>query len=438
MHANVTRDALARFARSVLAVRRAVSACDERFPLDFVACTREGNAAVLETAPRPTIRTIVASFVFTDLVGFSKGSAADQYAAKARLSSVLRRNLSALRESDYWIKDTGDGALIAFVSNPEHALYMALALAHEYPAGAGSGPSSSLLRTGLHLGTVKESVDVEARRNFIGDGINAAKRIMDFAQPGQIAASRSFFEAIGNLDAAYAALFQHLGAPDDKHGRAHELYALAASDTVLERLRADLAADSGSAAGESAVIDSSSAAKRPPAATASGNKRRTLMLASAAVTALVVAAFFVAMRGREPSPPTATSTPPPTPSGGAAADASPPKQSPKREEPPTPLPKAEAPSADSATAASKSAPEPGTPAAASSVEPVHNAAVTTPAKAKAAPEIKPRISAPPSASSESRGGTGSSSPRCTRILEKAALGEPLAPDEKRELANTCR
>jgi hypothetical protein len=392
---------------------------------------------VLETAPRPTIRTIVASFVFTDLVGFSKGSAADQYAAKARLSSVLRRNLAALRESDYWIKDTGDGALIAFVSNPEHALYMALALAHEYPAGAGSGPSSSL-RTGLHLGTVKESVDVEARRNFIGDGINAAKRIMDFAQPGQIAASRSFFEAIGNLDAAYAALFQHLGAPDDKHGRAHELYALAASDTVLERLRADLAADSGSAAGEGAVMDSSSAAKGPPAATASGSKRRTLMLASAAAAALVVAALFVAMRGREPSPPTAISTPPPSPSASGAADVSPSKPSPKREEPPAPTPKAEAPSAQSAGAASKSAPEPSTPAAASSVEPVQNAAVTAPAKAKAAPEVKPRVSAPPSASSESRGGTGSSSPRCTRILEKAALGEPLAPDEKRELANTCR
>jgi class 3 adenylate cyclase len=391
---------------------------------------------VLETAPRPTIRTIVASFVFTDLVGFSKGSAADQYAAKARLSSVLRRNLSPLRESDYWIKDTGDGALIAFVSNPEHALYMALALAHEYP-GAGSGPSSSL-RTGLHLGTVKESVDVEARRNFIGDGINAAKRIMDFAQPGQIAASRSFFEAIGNLDAAYAALFQHLGAPDDKHGRAHELYALAASDTVLERLRADLAADSGNAAGEGAVTDSSSGAKPSPAPTTSGNKHRTLMLASAAAIALVVAALFVAMRGREPSPTTAIPTPPSSPSAGSAADASPPKPSPKQDEPAAPPPKAEVPSTESASGAQKSAPEASTPAAAPSVEPVHNAPVTAPVKVKAAPEIKPKIAAPTSAPSETRGGIGSSSPRCTRILEKAALGEPLALDEKKELANTCR
>src|SRR5215470_7174642 len=198
----------------------------------------------IDTGPRATIRTIVASFLFTDLVGFSKGTAAEQYSAKAQLTALLRRDLAMLRESDYWIKDTGDGALIAFVSNPEHALYVALALGHDYGTASVDGSTaSSSLRTGLHLGTVKESTDLEGRRNFVGDGINAAKRIMDFAVPGQITASRSFFEAIANLDTAYGKLFEHLGAPDDKHGRTHELYAVSRSDTVLEKLKADLAAE---------------------------------------------------------------------------------------------------------------------------------------------------------------------------------------------------
>ena len=94
---------------------------------------------------------------------------------------------------------------------------------------------------GLHIGAVKEAIDLEARPNFVGDGINAAKRIMDFAAPGQITASRAYFEAVSWLDSAYAALFQHLGASDDKHGRAHELYAIAPSAAVLEKLRLDLA-----------------------------------------------------------------------------------------------------------------------------------------------------------------------------------------------------
>ena len=57
--------------------------------------------------------------------------------------------------------------------------------------------------------------------------MSAAKRIMDFAEPGQITASRAFFDAVASLDSAYAGLFRHVGAPDDKHGRAHELYAIA-------------------------------------------------------------------------------------------------------------------------------------------------------------------------------------------------------------------
>ena len=146
--------------------------------------TRE--SVVTETEPRSPTRTLVASFLFTDLVGFSIGSAAEQYAAKATLSAILRRNLAALREVDYRIKDTGDGALIAFVSNPEHALYMALAIAQDFGrAAADAGFPSNSLRTGLHLGSVKESIDLEARPNFVGDGINAAKRIMDFAAPGR-------------------------------------------------------------------------------------------------------------------------------------------------------------------------------------------------------------------------------------------------------------
>ena len=195
-----------------------------------------------ETERHPTSRALVASFLFTDLVGYSKGTAAEQYAAKATLSSVLRRNLATLPDVDYRIKDTGDGALIAFTSSPEHALYMALAIAEDFGQAAGAaGFPSNRLRTGLHLGSVKESTDLEARPNFVGDGINAAKRIMDFAEPGQITASRAFFEAVGSLDSAYADLFRHIGAPDDKHGRAHELYAVAPSASVLQQLKLDLA-----------------------------------------------------------------------------------------------------------------------------------------------------------------------------------------------------
>ena len=57
--------------------------------------------------PRPPIRAVLASFLFTDLVGFSKGTVSDQYAAKAALLRTLQDNLAALPQSDYRVKDTG-------------------------------------------------------------------------------------------------------------------------------------------------------------------------------------------------------------------------------------------------------------------------------------------------------------------------------------------
>src|SRR6266568_3467334 len=270
-----------------------------------------GEFAVTTTERHPTSRALVASFLFTDLVGYSKGTAAEQYAAKATLSSILRGNLATLPDVDYRIKDTGDGALIAFTSSPEHALYMALAIAEDFGRAAGeAGFPSNRLRTGLHLGSVKESIDLEARPNFVGDGINAAKRIMDFAEPGQITASRAFFDAVASLDSAYAELFRHVGAPDDKHGRAHELYAIAPSAAVLEKLKLDLAP----AAREPAKFAAKSRAIKPKRELASAvaadsptkSSRaveivRRSFLPAIAVLALGVALLFVVTKLTEPN-----------------------------------------------------------------------------------------------------------------------------------------
>ena len=257
-----------------------------------------------ETERHPTSRTLVASFLFTDLVGYSKGTAAEQYAAKATLSTILRSNLATLRDVDYRIKDTGDGALIAFTSSPEHALYMALAIAEDFGRAAGEGGfPSNKLRTGIHLGSVKESTDLEARPNFVGDGINAAKRIMDFAAPGQITASRAFFDAVACLDSAYADLFRHVGAPDDKHGRAHEMYAISSSTTVLEKLKLELGAATRESAEFAANGHATIRAKRGSVnsvATDSqtGSRRavevvRKAALVVIAVIALAIASLFV-------------------------------------------------------------------------------------------------------------------------------------------------
>jgi class 3 adenylate cyclase len=410
---------------------------------------------VTETESRPRNRALVASFLFTDLVGYSKGTASDQYAAKATLSEILGRNLAALAKDDYRIKDTGDGALIAFLSNPEHALYMALAIAHDFARAASvAGFPSNSVRTGLHIGAVKEAIDLEARPNFVGDGINAAKRIMDFATPGQITASRAYFEAVSWLDSAYAALFQHLGASDDKHGRPHELYAIAPSDAVLERLRADL----GSAtrdAGEleqkarvlstekkrdGAAIPSDSPAAASPAATGA----RKWFVSIGALIAVVAISLVVWKQdpfGVTSHPSASKANPPALPAGsspvpatattsGRAADA---QMSTAPAKPDAGLsttvpPKVDATNAERSSQEADRAPAPASKATTAARANAPNAGVDAQRKATELP-------APPVAASAP---SGSGSARCRHILEKVQVGEPLSQDEKRELANSCR
>jgi hypothetical protein len=400
---------------------------------------------VTETERHSTIRTLVASFLFTDLVGYSKGTAAEQYAAKATLSGILRRNLTALRDVDYRIKDTGDGALIAFVSNPEHALYMALAIAEDFGRAAGeAGFPSSSLRTGVHLGSVKESTDMEARPNFVGDGINAAKRIMDFAAPGQITASRAFYDAVACLDSAYAELFRHVGAPDDKHGRAHEMYVISPSPAVLEKLKLELGEANRESAESAASGPAAINAKRESATgVAPGSQTRSSraselvrksLLAVIAVLALGVASLFVATKlldsngSKSPQATSETVAPPPTPKQTVAAPTSTQGTAVDSQTSPALPPKPETPARVRAAPGAGDAPTPNLTLA------------TTPAAsaAKAGTKVKPRTDAPPAAPVPAGVASDRSSLRCSRIMEKATLGEALSTEEKKELASSCR
>jgi hypothetical protein len=186
-------------------------------------------------------RTQVVSFLFIDLVAFSKESTASQHQIKTVLIQHLSAALAPIPFTEYRLRDTGDGAFVAFWSNPEFALYTALALWQTYIADSGSEAlPRQLLRVGLHIGTVKETRDVEGRVNYVGDGINAAKRIQNLAEPGQMLASRSFFDAFDHLDADYSRLFSQVGSGDDKHGRSYELFSLNFGEAALAKLSQEI------------------------------------------------------------------------------------------------------------------------------------------------------------------------------------------------------
>ena len=175
-----------------------------------------------------TNRTLVGSVLFIDIVGYSRRGVDEQVRLKRRFNTVLNDALDQVPAQDRIAVDTGDGAAVAFLENPEAALFAALVMLDH----AGEVP----VRMGINLGPLTLMQDINGRDNMVGDAINAAERVMSFAADGQLLVSRSFYEVVRRLSHEYADLFREQSPVADKHGRYHEIYAVSEAVRVGRRV----------------------------------------------------------------------------------------------------------------------------------------------------------------------------------------------------------
>jgi class 3 adenylate cyclase len=187
-------------------------------------------------------RTFICSVVFIDLVGYSKKPVTEQIRLKTSLTGNLSEAIKDIPVNDRIILDTGDGAAISFLGDPEDALFVTLSLRERMVAEGmsativeASGEDS--VRMGINLGPVKLVKDINGHPNIIGDGINVAQRIMSFARPGQIVVSRSYYDVVSNLASEYAKLFHYEGSRTDKHVREHEIYVVGHNEGALQKAK---------------------------------------------------------------------------------------------------------------------------------------------------------------------------------------------------------
>lgn len=201
-------------------------------------------------------RTFIGSVVFADIVGYSKKSVSEQIALKDRFTSLLAESLKDIALEQRIILDTGDGAAMSFLGDPEDALFVTMHMRDFLQRAYASlslpensaqedidiGPQGALsVRIGINLGPVKLLRDINGHPNIVGDGINVAQRIMTFARPGQIVVSRSFFDVVSVISDEYAKLFKYEGSRTDKHVREHEIYVVGESVAAFNQARAGLA-----------------------------------------------------------------------------------------------------------------------------------------------------------------------------------------------------
>lgn len=175
------------------------------------------------SSPENLRRNVMATILFLDLVGFSTHSVGHQVTLKTSLNEIINKAVKGLPEEGRIAIDTGDGAAICFLGDPEEALQCSLLLrdllVQKYR-------NHMAVRMGLHLGPVRIMFDINERVNVVGDGINVAQRIMDFAQPNHIVVSRAYFDVISRISDNSASQFAYLGPHLDKHLRQHEIYAV--------------------------------------------------------------------------------------------------------------------------------------------------------------------------------------------------------------------
>jgi len=179
--------------------------------------------------PSRRSRNVICSVVFIDIVEYSKKSVAEQMRIKDQFNKLLAQALAGVHPNDRIILDTGDGAAISFLGDPEEGLFLGLALRDTLAApdlDKTLTDTTLQLRTGINLGPVRLVKDINGQPNIIGDGINVAQRVMSFADINQVLASRSYYEVISALSGDYAHLFAFEGARTDKHVREHEVYSL--------------------------------------------------------------------------------------------------------------------------------------------------------------------------------------------------------------------
>ena len=173
-------------------------------------------------------RTWLSCVTFLDVVSFSKRSIAGQLEIKQHLDGSIGSILSGSGSDEYILLDRGDGVAVCFLGEPEIAFFFAIDLRNALAAQSGARPEYEI-RIGINLGAIKIVHDVNGDRAPVGDGINCAARVMDFAGANEILVSRSFYDVIGCQSQDYANLFSYLGIRADKHVRKFELFRVVQS-----------------------------------------------------------------------------------------------------------------------------------------------------------------------------------------------------------------
>jgi hypothetical protein len=177
-------------------------------------------------------RTWLATTLFLDIVGYSKLSVDQQVEVKMHFLSRVSAHTQDLDEAESIRLDTGDGLAYCYLGDPVAMYPVSHGIRDDFAQGADFTINYQV-RMGINMGPVRLVDGASGERNCLGAGINDAQRVMDFASPNQLLASKSYFEVVSKVSNYYAENFSSLGGKFDKHNLEHQVYVL--TDSPLNR-----------------------------------------------------------------------------------------------------------------------------------------------------------------------------------------------------------
>ena len=182
-------------------------------------------------------RTFTGSVLFIDIVGYSTRAVPGRLEMKELFNTMLAEAVQNVAPIERIMVDTGNGAAIAFLGDPEDALFAALSLRDAIETAALPVGEPGFIRMGINLGPLKIVRDINGHTNMIGDGVSDAQRIMHFSRPGQLMASHAYVDVISGSWRDYMQLFVCEGTQDAREHAAYRFSPSPDDKALTEKLR---------------------------------------------------------------------------------------------------------------------------------------------------------------------------------------------------------
>lgn len=183
-------------------------------------------------------RTFVCSVLYLDIVDYSTQSVTAQLKLKQQLNGLLREALGEVAAVDRIVLEMTGGVMVSFLGRPSDALFVALDLRRKMAAAQSPDQPDGRVRAGINLGPVRVVDDPTGQLKLVGDGINVAERVMNFADPDTILVSRSYYEVLCRQLPDFAPVFRFEGTRTDRQVREHSVFTVDLAGADL--LRANL------------------------------------------------------------------------------------------------------------------------------------------------------------------------------------------------------